>query len=353
MAAPSAALIAELDEAVDGRSPERRADILRQVTSLFLSDAHRLSESQIGVFDDVLIRLIERADTSTLVLLSNDLCQASSAPRKAIRKLAFHRDASVAAPVLKRSNRLSDDDLVEIANTCGQQHLLAISGRQTIHESLSDPLVKRGEVAVHHGLVQNLGVRFSEAGCAALVEKAKRDCQLAEKLVRRSDIPPGLRRELVAKVDDARMRYLQTVPPAMREKIQATIATTAKQIEDRVPQPMHYKEAQAKIAEMSRKGRLNDSTVNRFAVGREYENVMAALSFLAEVPIEVIAPLIKGAEIDALIVACKAARLNWSTTSMIVLNRPGCAAVTKQELEAGKAVFDALSLSVAQRTIRF
>jgi hypothetical protein len=38
---------------------------------------------------------------------------------------------------------------------------------------------------------------------------------------------------------------------------------------------------------------------------------------------------------------------------MIVLNRPGCAAVTKQELEAGKAVFDALSLSVAQRTIRF
>lgn len=352
MAAPSAALIAELDEAVDGRSPERRADILRQVTSLFLSDAHRLSESQIGVFDDVLIRLIERADTSTLVLLSNDLCQASSAPRKAIRKLAFHQDASVAAPVLKRSNRLSDDDLVEIANTCGQQHLLAISGRQTIHESLSDPLVKRGEVAVHHGLVQNLGVRFSEAGCAALVEKAKRDCQLAEKLVRRSDIPPGLRRELVAKVDDARMRYLQTVPPAMREKIQATIATTAKQIEDRVPQPIH-KEAQAKIAEMSRKGRLNDSTVNRFAVGREYENVMAALSFLAEVPIEVIAPLIKGAEIDALIVACKAARLNWSTTSMIVLNRPGCAAVTKQELEAGKAVFDALSLSVAQRTIRF
>ena len=73
MAALSAALIAELDEAVDGRSPERRADILRQVTSLFLSDAHRLSESQIGVFDDVLIRLIERADAPTLVLLSNQV----------------------------------------------------------------------------------------------------------------------------------------------------------------------------------------------------------------------------------------------------------------------------------------
>jgi uncharacterized protein (DUF2336 family) len=353
MAALSAALIAELDQAVDGRSPERRADILRQVTSLFLSDAHRLSESQISVFDDVLIRLIEWADASTLVQLSNHLCQESSAPRKAIRQLAFHQDASVATPVLKRSNRLAEKDLVEIAGSCGQQHLLAICGRQTIHESLSDPLVKRGEAAVHHALIQNLGARFSEAGCAALVEKARHDCQLAERLVRRSDIPPGLRRELAAKVDDARMRYLQTVPPAMREKIQATITTTAKQIEDRVPQPMHYREAQAKIAEISRTGRLNDSTVNRFAVGREYENVVAALSFLAEVPIEVIAPLISGAELDGLIVACKAARLNWSTTSMIVLNRPGRAAATKQELEAGQAVFDALSLSVAQRTIRF
>jgi uncharacterized protein (DUF2336 family) len=352
VAVVSAALIAELD-AVDGRSPERRAEILRQVTSLFLCDAHRLSENQIAVFDDVLVRLIERADAPTLVPLSINLGQASSAPRKAIRQLAFHQDASVAAPVLRRSVRLSDKDLVEIAGTCGQQHLLAICGRQTIHESVSDPLVKRGEQAVHMALVQNLGARFSEAGCKALVEKARGDCQLAEKLVRRSDVPPGLRGELVAKLDDARMRYLQSVPPSMRDKIHSTIATTAKQIEDRVPQPVQYKEAQAKIAEISRTGRLNDSTVNRFAVSREYENVVAALSFLAEVPIEVIAPLVKSAELDGLIVACKAARLNWSTTSMIVLNRPGCAAITKQELEAGKAVFDALSLSVAQRTIRF
>jgi uncharacterized protein (DUF2336 family) len=352
MAAASATLIAELDDAVDGRSPERRAEILRQVTDLFLCDAHRLSESQIGIFDDVLVRLIERADTPTLVLLSNDLCHASAAPPKAMRQLAFHNDASVAAPVLKRFDRLPNKDLIDIASTYGQQHLLAIAGRQTVHQSLSDRLVERGEPAVHYALIQNLGVRFSEAGCTALVEKAKRDGRLAEKLIRRSDVPPGLRRELVAKVDQARMRYLQTVPPAMREKIQTTITTAAKQ-EDHTPRPTDYAQAQARIAELSRAGRLNDSTVNRFAVGGEYENVVAALSFLSEAPIDVIAPLIKGTELDGLIVACKAARLNWSTTTMIIRNRPDCPAVTRQELEAGHAVFDALSLSVAQRTIRF
>lgn len=353
MAATSAALIAELVDAVDGRSPERQASILRQVTNLFLSDAHRLSESQIGLFDDVLIRLIERADASTLAVLSDNLCQASSAPRKAIRQLAFHQDATVAAPVLRKSNRLPDGDLIEIASVYGQHHLLAIAGRQTIHQPLSDPLVERGEQAVHLALVQNLGARFSEAGCAALVEKARHDSQLAERLVRRSDVPSGPRRELVAKLADARMRFLQSVPPAIREKIQGAIATKAEKPEDRALEPADYAKAQAKIADLSRQGRLNDSTVNRFAVGREYENVVAALSFLSAVPIEVIAPLIKSAELEGLIVACKAARLNWSTTTMIVMNRPGCATVTKQELEAGRAVFDALSLSVAQRTIRF
>ena len=68
--------------------------------------------------------------------------------------------------------------------------------------------------------------------------------------------------------------------------------------------------------------------------------------------VEVIVPVIKTAELDGLIVACKAARLNWSTTTMIIRHRPGCPAVTNRELEQAKAAFDALSLSVAQRTIR-
>ena len=52
----SAALIAELEGAADGRSPERWAKMLRQVTTLFLSSAHRFNEEQIALFDDVFLR---------------------------------------------------------------------------------------------------------------------------------------------------------------------------------------------------------------------------------------------------------------------------------------------------------
>lgn len=351
-ATESAALIAELEGALDRRLPERWARILRQVTKLFLADAHRFNEAQIAVFDDVFLRLMERAETQALALLGNELCGASAVPRKAIRRLAFHDDILVAGPVLRRSRGLPDNDLVEIANVRGQQYLLEISGRQTIDAPLSDKLVERGETAVLARLIQNLGARFSETGCAALVTKAKLDETLAEALVRRSDVSPELRRELVAKVSDTRMRSMQAKPDALQGKIKAAIATTAEQAETPRPTQADYAAALSRMAELSRKGGVNDRSVNRFAVEREYVDVAAALSFLSGTPVEVIVPVIESADIEGLMVACKAARLNWTTTTMIIRHRPGCPGVTNRELEQARAAFDALSLSVAQRTIR-
>jgi uncharacterized protein (DUF2336 family) len=172
-ATASADLIAELDAAVHNRSPARRTELLGRLTKLFVSDADRLSEIQISVFDDVLVRLIRSVETETLAQLSYNLSQLNIAPREAIRQLASHEDVTVARPVLRKSRRLSEGDLSEIATTRGQQHLLAISGRQNLSEPLSDLLVERGDLVVHNSLAQNLGARISEAGFAVLVERAE------------------------------------------------------------------------------------------------------------------------------------------------------------------------------------
>jgi hypothetical protein len=104
---------------------------------------------------------------------------------------------------------------------------------------------------------------------------------------------------------------------------------------------------------LNRAGKLGDQTINRFAIQGEYSNVIAALSLLSTVKIEAVEPLIRNPRPDGLIVACRASRLDWSTTVMILRNRPNCAPLSKQELEQGKEVFETLSLSAAQRTIRF
>jgi uncharacterized protein (DUF2336 family) len=352
--AASTALIAELELAVQGGSSERRLQMLRQVTDLFLSDADRLNENQIGVFDDVLVRLMEQMETRALAQLGNTLSGSRVAPKETVRQLAYHEEVSVAAPVLAKSARLSEGDLIEIANLRGPQHLLAISHRDSLSEGVTDVLLRRGDSQVSHALVKNTGARFSEFGYATLIESSEKDDALAGKLGLRIDIPLKVLRELLSRASAAvRERLLRTAPPEMRAKIQEAIRTVVEQIAAPALVPEDYSESESMVLALNRAGKLGDQTINRFALQGEYNHIIAALSLLNSVKIEAIEPLIGNPRPDGLIVACKAARLNWSTTSMILRNRPHCRPLDKQDFEYGREVFEALSLSSAQRTIRF
>ena len=352
--AASTALIVELESAVKGGSSERRLQMLRQVTDLFLSDADRLNENQIGVFDDVLVRLMEQMETRALAQPGTTLSGSKTAPRETVRQLAYHEEVSVAAPVLTKSARLSEGDLIEIANLRGPQHLLAISHRDSLSEGITDVLLRRGDQQVSHALAKNAGARFSEFGYATLVESSEKDDVLAEKLGLRIDIPLKVLRELLSRASAAvRDRLLKAAPPEMRAKIQEAIRTVVEQIAAPALVPEDYTESESMVLALNREGKLGDQTINRFAMQGEYNHIIAALSLLNSVKTEAIEPLIGNPRPDGLIVACKAARLNWSTTSMILRNRPHCRPLNKQDFENGREVFDALSLSSAQRTIRF
>lgn len=348
--AASATLIAELEDVIKVGSPARQERILRQVTDLFRSGLDRLDETHSDVFDDVLVRLIERVDGQALAYLSSMLSEIDLAPRETIRRLAFHEDALVAAPVLANSNRLSEKHLLEIANTRGEQHLLAISARRSLNETLTDALIKRGKAGVFNALAKNAEARFSESGYAALVGSAERDESLMEGLGLRLDIPAKLLRKVLAMATDAVWARLSVATrPVMKDKTQSLAAAVSAV----PPSPIDYTQAQNEIVRLNRTAKLGDQAVNRFAVRGDYTNVVAALSFMTEVEIEAIEPLMKSDRLYGLIVACKAARLDWSTVTQIIRNRPGCPPVTKRELEQGLEIFEALLLSVAQWTVRF
>ena len=55
----SSSLFDDLDAALQSGSSERRVAMLRQVTDLFLTEANRLNEEQIGVFYGLLTDLLE------------------------------------------------------------------------------------------------------------------------------------------------------------------------------------------------------------------------------------------------------------------------------------------------------
>ena len=349
----SAELIADLEAAVSGGSPERCVLILRRVTHLLISSADRLNELQIGVFDDVLVRLMQRIEAQSLVQLSSSLSDLTPAPQQAVRYLACHKEVAVAAPVLLRSHSLSHGDLVEIASHLGRQHLLVIASRRSLNEALTDVLLRRGDVDVCRVLAKNAGARFSESGNATLVATAERNKDIAESLVLRPDLPAAMLRELLSKATDAvRLQLLKSAPPRSRQNIREALDGIASDVSKKASEPVVYSEAFARIVALNNSGKLSDSTVNRFALRREATNVIASLCVLSGAPIEAIEPLMEEKGCDGLIIACRASRLDWQTALSIIRSR-SVPQLSEQERARAKEKFEKLFLSVAQRTIRF
>jgi uncharacterized protein (DUF2336 family) len=349
----SAELVTDVEATVSGGSPERRVLMLQRVLHLFLSSAARLNESQVCVFDDVLVRLIEHVEAPSLVQLSSTLSALSPAPQQAIRRLACHKDIAVAAPVLLRSLAFSDAVLAEIASHIGRKHLLVMSCRQKLDEALTDILLKRGDLDVCRALAKNAGAKFSQAGYAAIVAEAELHKDLAETLVLRPDLPAAMLRELLAKATDTvQLALLKSAPPKLRQSIREVLDDIAAHVSKKATEPVVYSEAYAQIVALSNSGKLTDSVINRFAMRREATNVIVSLSVLSGAPIEAIEPLMEEKSCDGLIVACKASRLDWQTAWSIIRNR-SLPQLTERERDLAKEKFEKLYLSTAQQTIRF
>ena len=342
-----AAQIENLEDAIV-RCPEyRRALVLQHVTELFL-DNQSERVGKLDHLDDVLVCLMRPASADDLAKVSNALVRSGLKLPKATHELVRHRDLSVALPVLKHSSWVSEDDLAEIAETRELEYLLAIGSRPVLSEYLTTTLIMRGQTAVHALIVRNSGARFSEAGFSVLLKIAERDEKLAGSLGARSDIPSALLRKFLAIVEEKpRAAFLRAAPVSV--KALATRDTPKKVISDR-----DYSAAEKEIAELRRTGKLNDSAFNRFAVMQQVDKLTVALAQASEAPVKSTERMLSNtSEADRLVMACKASRLRWATTVSILNNREGCASIEGDELKALGALFESLSLSEAQRTIRF
>ena len=80
---------------------------------------------------------------------------------------------------------------------------------------------------------------------------------------------------------------------------------------------------------------------------------MAALSLLACVPIETIEQLMDESDCCGLVVACRASRLDCQTAKALIESRRGAPKLSQAQVEQSKQFFDSLSLSIAQRAIRY
>ena len=347
-------IIAELEDAVRSGSSEKRVATLRQVTDLFLHNGERLSEDQVKVFDSVLCLLIARVESRARAELSKRLAPIDYAPFEVIQHLAWDDEIAVAGSVLASSSRLKTSTLVEIANTKGQDHLLAISGRINLPEAVTDVIVGRGERKVIRKLANNASARFSDAGYSNIVARADADDELVEILGLRVDLPIKFLRELLQRATDAvRARLAVIAPPEFEEEIKRILKTIASTAGGDTPSARDFSRAEALAKLLNDLNELDDAAIIKFAGANKFEEIAASLAILNKVPTDMMARLLEGPRSDLILIPCKSAGLNWLAVEAILSNRPLNQPISEQTLKLAWKDYGKLSPETAQRTVRF
>lgn len=357
------AIIAEIEAAIGGGSTAKCVETARRVTDLFLVSAGHFDDEQVELFDGVLERLVRTielrsiADISArmaLAEMSAQLAPIAQAPATVIRRLAHNDEISIAAPVLQESARLSEDDLIELAKTKSEKHLLAISGRWWLKEVVTDALLARRFASVSRRIVSNPGARVSAGGFAIIVAQAEYNPDLAVEAGIRADLPADLRQQLLKRATDAvRTKLLSRAPPHLFEEIREAITTAAASADREMSKVRDFTAAKRLAAQLKEKGELTETALSRFARQKKYEETVAALAELSNSTIDVIRPLMQSLRDDGLLVACRAAGLSWETTAAVLECRYSTGSLGAAELARAKSHFAGTTAENARRMLTF
>jgi len=346
-----ASLLPELEEVVQHGSAEKRAETLRRITTLFLDGAPGFNPEHIALFDDVIGYLIEEIEAKALAELARRIAPVPNAPAGVVRTLAKNDSIDVAGPVLTQA-RLTDPDLMYIAENKSQAHLLAMSTRLGISEALSDILVARGDREVARSIANNQHAQLSNNAFTTLVKRAEQDGVLAEKVGIRTDIPPRLFRQLLTQASEVvQKRLLVKAKPETRAEIQRILALVTDEVAAKAA-PRNYTAALAAVRALHKERKLGEADIAAFASAGKYEETIAALATMCAVPVEVVDRLMNGERADPVLILARASGLSWATVKTILGARPA-GRPSSHTLDAARENYERLTATTALRVVRF
>jgi uncharacterized protein (DUF2336 family) len=355
MSASPATAIDDLEKLIASKDIGSRADALRRVTDLFVSGSAKFSDDQIALFDEVMGCLAREIDASARAAFGGRLAAITQAPPKVLRELALDDEISVAEPVLAGAMQLDVATLVEGAKTKSQDHLLAISRRPDLSESVTDVLVERGNRAVALSTASNASAKFSDHGYATLVGRSEQDGDLAVCVWARAEIPrPHLLRLFAAASESVRSR-LKAADQGKETLIRDMVAKAAEQFhsESRRRSP-DYAAAEAAVRSLYKYGGLSVTKLTEFARGGKFDETTIALSLLSNLPVGLIERAFTEAPADQILVLARAMGLSWDDARELLVMKAGLKdGGAPNDLELWRARFAKLKSETALKMIQF
>ncbi|MEP3049646.1 MAG: DUF2336 domain-containing protein [Roseibium sp.] len=126
------------------------------------SDETRLLNNVLeGVYDDLPVEAKQQ--------MSARLAETKATSSKLAASMA-NDELEIAQAVLEKSEVLLEEDILKLAESKGEGHLMALAKRDHVSKNVSDLLVKRGSKAVKHAVAANLGADLDEPVFESLVK---------------------------------------------------------------------------------------------------------------------------------------------------------------------------------------
>ncbi len=312
-------LIDELENTISQRNIGSRAEILRQITDLFVAGSEYFDSEQMALFDDVMGRLMSEIEHSARVTFGEMLSTVANSPPTVTRTLALDDSIDVAGPLLRRSECLDDETLITGARTKGQDHLLAISQRKHLSEDVTDVLVERGNQKVVISTAANAGARFSDFGYSKLVTRSKEDSELALLVWARPEIPREYLLTLFETASETVRTKFEAADRGKTDIVREMIKQAADQIQTKLrDKSSNYADARAHVEQLHKNGELTEDQLCEFARLRKFDETATALSLLTDLPIGAIERALVHDTGDQILVLVKSIAFSWKSAHALL-----------------------------------
>jgi len=307
-------------------SSERRRDLLREITDVFMASPDRYTSSEMQHFDVIMSSITQKMEMALRQEIAEKLADVPDAPRGLINQLA-NDEISVAEPVLRRSVALTENDLLQIIKVHSQKHMAAISRRKNVSEAVSTELVERGETDVLVRLAENKTAKINARSMEKLVDKSRTMSELQAPITARYDLAPQLLTQMYFFVSSALRKEIlkrsETLDPAIidmaikknRQKILSqTNADTKGEI----------KGAQDFIAERARNNAINQAFIKELIETKRHTEFLYAFAHLVGIDVATLTRILQDRSWESLAIASRASDIERSTFAKIVfgLRRP-------------------------------
>lgn len=345
-------VIDTLEAALASADSSKRVAVLDHVTDLFVAGAHRYSDAQVALFDQVFLKLATDIEIKARRKLARSLATVEHPPRQIVGQLARDPSPAVASPVLRNVLQLADSDIIAICTTGSEGHLHAVAGRHELSEQISDILVERGGHRVARTLAGNPGAHISDAAFGKLVTRAGSDAELATRVGLRQDIPRHRFVDLLRGASASVRVKLAAADPMFAREIKEVVGEVMGEIgRDARIVSADPELAKAEIERIAHPDRSGDVDTLAAARARKFDQTASALSLLCHVPLELAERVLAEDKPDMLLIIAKVANCSWKTIKALLQIQHGDHPLPIEELLRLRGEYERLQIASARRVL--